>query len=272
MSIPVPIVSPIRQKITTKCNAIDRITQGGVSVGEVTELCGENATGKTQLCLQASIACQLPPSLGGLFGSSIYIHSIGPFPIRRLTGLIPFILDSELHKHDNPCDHITIKQVESPYDLPNVLDWVVKLIQYSHNTSRHICLLVIDSVASICTSHFDNTVEDLEARSQLLRAIGYGLKSIAATYNVAVSVVNNVVEVFPSDRDSSTHFMMSSGRKVRPALGMGWTRNIATRLFLSKTMNSSTQMFDRLCSVLLSSTLELNACSFKITEQGVTDA
>ncbi|XP_056695358.1 DNA repair protein XRCC3 homolog [Spinacia oleracea] len=183
-------------------NAIDSITLGGVSVGEVTELCGENATGKTQLVLQASIACQLRPSLGGM----------------------------------------------------------------------HIRVIVVDSIASICTSHFENIVDGLESRSQLLRAIGYGLQSIAATYNVAVIVVNNVVDVFPSDRDSSTHFMMSSGRKVRPTLGMGWARNIETRLFFTKTLNPSTQMFGRLCSILLSTTLELNACRFKITEQGVPDA
>ncbi|XP_056691791.1 DNA repair protein XRCC3 homolog [Spinacia oleracea] len=261
----------IVQKIATRCNAIDRIMQGGVSVGEVTELCGENATGKTQLCLQTSIACQLPPSLGGMFGASIYIHSIGPFPIRRLTGIMPHILQSPINQIDNPCDHITTKQVESPHELPDVLDWVVKLIKYSHNTCRHIRLVVIDSIASICASHFENTVEGLDSRTQLLRAIGYGLHSIASTYNVAVIVVNNVVDVFPSDRDSSTNFMMSSGRKVRPALGKGWTRNIATRLFLSKALNPVTQTSDRLCSVLLSPTLELDACRFKITEKGVRD-
>ncbi|XP_021837110.1 DNA repair protein XRCC3 homolog [Spinacia oleracea] len=260
------------QKITTRCHAIDTILQGGISVGEVTELCGDNTTGKTQLCLQTSIACQLLPSLGGMFGATIYIHSIGPFPIRRLTSLIPFILETSLDVNDKPCDHITTKQVESPYELPDVLDWVVKLVKQSHNTCRHVRLVVIDSIASICTSHFENTAVGLESRTQLLRAIGYGLKSIASKYNLAVLVVNNVVDVFPSDSDSSTHFMMSSGRKVRPALGNVWTRDIGTRLFLSKSINPSDQTCGRLLSVLLSSTLELDVCRFKITEKGVVDA
>ncbi|XP_021855636.2 DNA repair protein XRCC3 homolog [Spinacia oleracea] len=263
-------MSANHQKITTRCDSIDSILQGGISVGEVTELCGENATGKTQLCL--SIACQLPPSLGGMYGATIYIHAIGPFPIRRLTSLIPFILDTALDPNDNPCDHITTKQVESPYELPDVLDWVVKFIKQSHNTCRHVRLVVIDSIASICTSHFENTAQGLESRTQLLRAIGYGLKSIASQYNVAVLVVNNVIDVFPIDSDSSTHFMMSSGRKVRPALGNGWTRNIGTRLFLSKSINSADQTYVRMISILLSSMLELDVCRFKITEKGVVDA
>ncbi|XP_056697430.1 DNA repair protein XRCC3 homolog [Spinacia oleracea] len=206
-------------KISTRCTAIDSILNGGISVGEETEFCGENATGKTQLCLQLSVACQLPPSSGGLFGSCLYIHSIGPFPISRVTGLIPFILDSPISDTDLPCDHIITKQVESVHDLPDALDWVVKLIQNSYNTCRHIRLVIIDSIASMCTSHFDNMAMGYESLTQLLRAIGYGLQSIASKYNVAVVVVNNVVDVFPSDRDSSTNFMMSSGRKVRPALG-----------------------------------------------------
>ncbi|XP_021861218.2 DNA repair protein XRCC3 homolog [Spinacia oleracea] len=259
-------------KITTRCSVVDSILNGGISVGEVTEFCGENATGKTQLCVQLSVACQLPPSSGGLFGSSIYIHSIGPFPIRRLTGLIPFILDSSLSHTDRPCDHIITKMVESVHDLPDALDWVVKLIQNSYNTCRHIRLVIIDSIVSMCTSHFDNTVVGLESRTQLLRAIGYGLQSIASKYNVAVVVVNNVVDVFPSDRDSSTKFMMSSGRKVRPALGNCWMTNISTRVFMSKTISPYNQTSDRLMSILFSSSLELDACRFCITNEGVMDA
>lgn len=194
--------------------------------------------------------------MGGLFALCIYIHSIGPFSIRRLIGLIPFILESQQQISHNPSDHITTKQVRSPFELPDFLDWVVKLIKQSHNTCRHIRLIVIDSIANIFTSHFDNSADGVESRNELLRAIGYGLHSIVVTYNVVV-LVNNVVDVFPSDRDSATNFMMSYGRKVCPALGVACTRNITTRLFMSKSFNSVTHIMSRSLYVLFSSSLEL---------------
>ena len=52
-----------------------RILRGGIAVGNITELVGESTAGKTQFSLQLLVTAQLPPSLGGLGGRSLYIHT-----------------------------------------------------------------------------------------------------------------------------------------------------------------------------------------------------
>jgi len=45
---------------------LDSFLRGGLLVPGLTEVAGESATGKTQLCLQLCLAVQLPPEYGGL--------------------------------------------------------------------------------------------------------------------------------------------------------------------------------------------------------------
>ena len=49
---------------------LDSFLRGGLVVPGLTELSGESATGKTQLCLQLCLAVQLPPAFGGLGAGS----------------------------------------------------------------------------------------------------------------------------------------------------------------------------------------------------------
>jgi RecA/RadA recombinase len=44
---------------------------GGIRPQSITEFAGQSAAGKTQLCLQLCITCQLPRDLGGLEGGQI---------------------------------------------------------------------------------------------------------------------------------------------------------------------------------------------------------
>lgn len=51
--------------IKTGCDALDKLLQGGIETGSITELYGEFRTGKTQLCHQLCVTCQLPIKDGG---------------------------------------------------------------------------------------------------------------------------------------------------------------------------------------------------------------
>ena len=44
---------------------------GGLLVPGVTEIVGTSAAGKTQICMQLSLAVQLPPEQGGLDGGAL---------------------------------------------------------------------------------------------------------------------------------------------------------------------------------------------------------
>lgn len=51
--------------IKTGCEAVDQLLKGGLETGSITELYGEFRTGKTQLCHQLCVTCQLPIKDGG---------------------------------------------------------------------------------------------------------------------------------------------------------------------------------------------------------------
>jgi len=58
-------------QISTGSAALDKILDGGIETGSITELFGEFRTGKTQLCHQLCVTCQLPFDHGGGEGKSI---------------------------------------------------------------------------------------------------------------------------------------------------------------------------------------------------------
>ena len=51
--------------IKTGSDAVDQLLKGGLETGSITELYGEFRTGKTQLCHQLCVTCQLPIKDGG---------------------------------------------------------------------------------------------------------------------------------------------------------------------------------------------------------------
>ncbi|KAH7372653.1 hypothetical protein KP509_17G014900 [Ceratopteris richardii] len=106
-------------------------------------------------------------------------------------------------------------------------------------------LIVIDSIAALFRSDFNNSLKDLTMRTEWFFKISSKLKTYAHDYDIAVLVTNQVVDDVGSESlitQNSVHGMLSgnfgslisSGRKVMPALGIGWSHCINTRLFLSR--------------------------------------
>ncbi|GAA5915842.1 hypothetical protein JCM6882_006817 [Rhodosporidiobolus microsporus] len=78
---------PAGSTITMGDPALDELLGGGLRTGSVTEVAGQSSSGKSHLCLQTSLTCQLPPSLGGLSGGALLISSEGTVPSSRLLQL-----------------------------------------------------------------------------------------------------------------------------------------------------------------------------------------
>jgi RecA/RadA recombinase len=51
--------------------------KGGLNPTGITEISGESASGKSQLCMQLLLQAQLPVDMGGLGGSSLYLSTEG---------------------------------------------------------------------------------------------------------------------------------------------------------------------------------------------------
>jgi len=70
--------------LTTGSTELDKLLEGGVETGNLTEIFGEFCTGKTQLCHTLCVTCQLSVTEGGAEGNAIYIDTEGTFRPRRL--------------------------------------------------------------------------------------------------------------------------------------------------------------------------------------------
>lgn len=62
-------------QISTGSKDLDKLLDGGIETGSITELFGEFRTGKTQLCHQLCVTCQLPFDQGGGEGLSSCLAS-----------------------------------------------------------------------------------------------------------------------------------------------------------------------------------------------------
>lgn len=86
--------------LTTGSKELDKLLEGGIETGSLTEVFGEFRTGKTQLCHTLCVACQLPLDAGGGEGKAMYIDTEGTFRPQRLTAIAErFGLNGELGVH-----------------------------------------------------------------------------------------------------------------------------------------------------------------------------
>lgn len=84
--------------LTTGSNAVDELLKGGFETGSITEIFGEFRTGKTQLCHQLCVTCQLPVDRGGGEGKALYIDTEGTFRPQRLVAIAErYGLDGATH-------------------------------------------------------------------------------------------------------------------------------------------------------------------------------
>lgn len=60
-----------RKSLSLGCPILDEIFRGGILSQGITEVTGESAAGKTQLCLQLCLMAQLPLEDGGLNGGKV---------------------------------------------------------------------------------------------------------------------------------------------------------------------------------------------------------
>lgn len=67
-------------QITTGCKELDKLLEGGMETGSITEIFGEFRTGKTQICHQLCVTCQLKVEEGGGEGKALYIDTEGSLP------------------------------------------------------------------------------------------------------------------------------------------------------------------------------------------------
>ncbi|GAQ81274.1 DNA-repair protein XRCC3 [Klebsormidium nitens] len=236
-------IADVREVLSVGCQVLDACLRGGVRCGDITEFVGESTAGKTQLCLQLLLTLQSQYSGGA---NALYIHTEGHYPGRRLQELAVVRRDALAaigepgSNNSFSIDHIFVEAIQTPDEL---LDFLKdRLPSLLHTSTKPLKLLIIDSIAALFRTEYDNTTAELGRRTKVLFQVASQLKKFAEREGAAVVIINQVVDFFEAaDKDfqgqsqiGNLESMETSGRRVAPALGLAWSNCISTRIFLSR--------------------------------------
>ncbi|KAH7942186.1 hypothetical protein HPB49_021784 [Dermacentor silvarum] len=184
-------------RLSLGCPVLDEYLDGGPSTRGLIELCGESGSGKTQLCLQTSLAA----TAGGGNDDAhvLYICTEERFPEKRLRQMDPSAVRGE---------RVLVAQLGEWPMLIQCLEGSLPALR----RTRRVTLLVIDSVAALLRA-------DPE-RAEGVRRLGALLDGLWRS-GIAVLCVNQVTDV--------------PGGRTAPSLGPGWANLVTTRLVTSRS-------------------------------------
>lgn len=235
--------------LTTGSIELDKLLEGGIETGSMTEVFGEFRTGKTQLCHTLCVTCQMPVADGGAEGKAIYIDTEGSFRPKRLQeiaerfGLDPAIaLENVAYARAQNSEH----QIE-----------LLKMAAAIMAQDRY-ALIVVDSATALFRTDYTGRGELSERQMQLGQFLRQ-LTRLSEEFGVAVFITNQVV--------ADPGAMSFAKDSTKPIGGNIIAHASTTRLRLRKARGDN-----RICTIFDSPTLPESDCNFAISSKGICDA
>mmetsp|Transcript_10257 Transcript_10257/g.17229 ORF Transcript_10257/g.17229 Transcript_10257/m.17229 type:complete len:338 (-) Transcript_10257:21-1034(-) len=236
-------------QISTGSAELDKLLDGGIETGSVTEIFGEFRTGKTQLCHQLCVTCQLPLDQGGGEGKALYIDTEGTFRPERLLA----IAERYGLSGTDVLDNIAYARAYNSDHQMKLLDQASAMMSESR-----FALLIIDSATALFRTDYTGRGELSERQMKLAQFLRRLLRA-CDEYGVAVVITNQVV----AQVDGGS--MFADPRK--PIGGNIMAHASTTRLYMKKGRGES-----RICKIYDSPCLPSSEATFAITASGITDA
>lgn len=237
-------------QITTGSKELDKLLNGGIETGSITEMFGEFRTGKSQLCHTMAVTCQLPIDMGGAEGKCLYIDTEGTFRPERLLAVAERyglsgndVLDNVATARAYNTDHQTQLLIQASAMMAE---------------SRY-ALIVIDSATALYRTDYSGRGE-LSARQMHLARFLRMLLRLADEFGVAVMVTNQVV----AQVDGAAMF---SADPKKPIGGNIMAHASTTRLYFRKGRGEQ-----RICKIYDSPCLPEGEAIFAINTDGIGDA
>lgn len=198
---------------------------------------------------------QLPPSKGGLEGSTCYITSTDILPTSRLVeikanhpNLSTLSVDEALGRIETVSTHNSVK-------LCLILKTAIHQVREKlAKRGFPLRLLVIDSIDFVLTNYdtTETTAKTLFERSKDTTDVALLLHRLTSEHDLAIVIINGVHSVFTSNRsfindqndtivylDQARWFGRGDGISVdgpaEAALGLVWANQIGTRVMLTRT-------------------------------------
>ena len=234
--------------LTTGAVELDKLLEGGIETGSITELFGEFRTGKTQLCHTLCVTCQMPVTEGGAEGKAVYIDTEGSFRPKRLEQIAErFGLDPTVALEN--VAYARAQNSEHQLELLKTAAAIMSQDRYS--------LIVVDSATALYRTDYMGRGELSERQMQMGQFLRQ-LTRLAEEFGVAVVITNQVV--------ANPDGMSFAKDSTKPIGGNIIAHASTTRLRLRKGRGEN-----RICTVFDSPTLPEADAQFALGPQGVCD-
>ena len=236
-------------QFATGSKELDKLLQGGIEAGSITEIFGEFRTGKTQLCHQLCVTCQLGVDQGGGEGRAMYIDTEGTFRPERLVAIAErYGLDGQV-----VLDNVAVARAYNT-------DHQMKLLYQASAmmAEQRFALVVVDSATGLYRTDYSGRGE-LSARQLHMARFLRSLMRLADEFGVAVVITNQVVA------QVSGGAMIPMDAK-KPIGGNIMAHASTTRLSLRKGRGGA-----RVCKIYDSPCLPESEATFGIYADGIND-
>jgi len=234
--------------LTTGSKELDRLLEGGIETGSLTEIFGEFRTGKTQLCHTLCVTCQLPLEQGGAEGKAMYIDTEGTFRPERLVK----IAERYGLQSDQVLDNVACARAHNSEQQMDLLKMGCAMM-----AEDRYALLVIDSATALFRTDYSGRAELSERQMQLAQFLRQ-LSRMAEQFGIAVVLTNQVV--------ANPDGMSFAKDSTKPIGGNIIAHASTTRLRLRKGRGDN-----RICTIYDSPSLPESECQFSIGANGVDD-
>ncbi|CAL1535167.1 unnamed protein product, partial [Lymnaea stagnalis] len=209
--------------LPTGCQNLDDLLDGGLYTGEVTELAGESASGKTRLCLWSAASTILTENQ-----SVVYIDTCASFSPECVLESLPLDKDSNSDVSEDKIHEMLQKircvELFEIFELFAVIDNIMSdLNKPSPDEYRNLKLVIVDNLVSVVYPIMGGNIRLCQG---LISQLGMKLKELAVSHSLAILLTNNLTSSF-------------NGSKRKPALGKAWSHVPHTRLLLQRPMGVS---------------------------------
>ncbi|OQV26202.1 DNA repair protein RAD51-like protein 1 [Hypsibius exemplaris] len=235
-------------QIVTGSKELDKLLQGGIETGSITEMFGEFRSGKTQLCHTLAVTCQLPIDMGGGEGKCLYIDTEGTFRPERLLS----IAERYGLNGNDVLDNVAYARA---YNTDHQMQLLVQAAAMM--VESRFALLIVDSATALYRTDYSGRGELCARQMHLARFLRF-LMRLADEFGVAVLITNQVV---------ATVDAMAFAETKKPIGGNIIAHASTTRLSLRKGKGEN-----RICKIYDSPCLPEAEAMFSIGNEGIMDA
>ncbi|XP_051902878.1 DNA repair protein RAD51 homolog 4-like isoform X2 [Hippocampus zosterae] len=212
---------------------LDALLDSGVYTGEITELAGGPASGKTQVCL--GVAAHVSQHLRQ---NVIYVDTTGGLSAGRLRQM----LRTQTRSDDEQMEALQRIAVYRAFDIFSLLDCLYRLgggggeLRQASSHGGSVKALIVDSVSAVIAPLLGSRHDE---GMYMMSQVAITLKALAKDFHIAALVTNHVTR--------------SEEGEVQPGLGVSWSHVPRTRVLLERLPGANMDRPARRCATLIKS-------------------